>query len=300
MLHPSKVFYDTKKIENTVLIAGIGRSGTTFLSELLNYKNDYRIMFEPFHKYKVPEVSKLDYKLYIPSENNNINLKQLFSNILSGKIKNKWIDQYNMKYFCKKRLVKEIRINPSLKWVKLNFPTIPIVYIIRHPCAVTLSKMRLNWEDHLSNYITQNKLLTDYLEPYINSIKLAQTDFEKHILMWCIENMIVLRSFQKNEILIIFYEHLLLNPEKILRKVTRFINMKYSNNLLKYVNRPSLQTNSESAILKSENLLTNWQKYINDEQKDCALSLLNQFNLNYLYNLDSKPCLNEDANPFRI
>ena len=34
---------------NTVLIAGSGRSGTTWLSEILNYNNDYRSIFEPFY-----------------------------------------------------------------------------------------------------------------------------------------------------------------------------------------------------------------------------------------------------------
>ena len=53
MLNPSKYFYDAKIINNTIIIAGVGRSGTTLLAETINYDNQFRLMFEPFHKYKV-------------------------------------------------------------------------------------------------------------------------------------------------------------------------------------------------------------------------------------------------------
>ena len=53
MFSPSKYFHDTKNINNTILVAGVGRSGTTLLAETINYDNQFRLMFEPFNKYKV-------------------------------------------------------------------------------------------------------------------------------------------------------------------------------------------------------------------------------------------------------
>jgi hypothetical protein len=38
---------------NTIFLAGTGRSGTTWLSNIINYKNEYRYMFEPFQSKKV-------------------------------------------------------------------------------------------------------------------------------------------------------------------------------------------------------------------------------------------------------
>ena len=140
-------------------------------------------MFEPFHKYKVKTLSEMNYRLYISPLNNNEKLKEEYSKILSGDIRNKWVDQYNKKYFCVKRIIKEIRINQSLKWIKINFPEIPIVYIVRHPCAVTLSKLRLKWDNHLNEYMSQEDLLNDHLKPYIDIINSAETSYEKHFMM---------------------------------------------------------------------------------------------------------------------
>ena len=195
MFSASNIYFDTKQIYNTIIIAGVGRSGTTLLAELINYDNSYRFMFEPFHSVKVNEIKNFNCRLYISPSYNNKSLQKKYYKILSGDLRNSWVDQYNKKLFCNKRIIKEIRINQSLKWVKLNFPEIPIIYIVRHPCAVTLSKLRLNWNDHLFEYISQVELVNDHLKPYIHIINSAKTAYEKHLIMWCIENSIVLNSF---------------------------------------------------------------------------------------------------------
>ena len=212
-------------------------------------------MFEPFNKYKVKALSEMNYRLYIPHLNNNIKLKEKYYKILSGDIRNKWVDQYNKKYFCVNRIIKEIRINQSLKWIKINFPEIPIVYIVRHPCAVTLSKLRLNWDDHLFEYIGQIELVNDHLKPYIDIINSAKTAYEKHLIMWCIENSIVLNSFKKEEIFIIFYEYLITDPVKSIKKLYKYLNLNFNNKIIDTLSKPSLQANPQSAISRAKNII---------------------------------------------
>ena len=182
MLSCTKYYYDRKNINNTIIVAGVGRSGTTLLAQAINYDNEFRFMFEPFNKYKVKTLREMNYRLYIPHLNNDRKVKEKYYKILSGNLRNSWVDQYNKKLFCNKRIIKEIRINQSLKWIKLNFPEIPIIYIVRHPCAVTLSKLRLDWDDHLFEYISQIELVNDYLKPYINVINSAKTAYERHLI----------------------------------------------------------------------------------------------------------------------
>lgn len=38
--------------ENSVFLAGFGRSGTTWIFDIINYKNEYRYTFELFHPLK--------------------------------------------------------------------------------------------------------------------------------------------------------------------------------------------------------------------------------------------------------
>ena len=49
----SKFYIDAHNIKHTILIAGTGRSGTTWLSDTINYKNQFRYIFEPLHSNKV-------------------------------------------------------------------------------------------------------------------------------------------------------------------------------------------------------------------------------------------------------
>ena len=297
MFSPSKYYYDTKIINNTIIVAGVGRSGTTLLAETINYDNKFRLMFEPFNKYKVKALSEMNYRLYISPLNNNEKLKEEYSKILSGDIRNKWVDQYNKKYFCVNRIIKEIRINQNLKWIKINFPEIPIVYIVRHPCAVTLSKLRLDWDDHLFEYMGQIELVNDHLKPYINIINSAKTAYEKHLIMWCIENSIVLNSFKEEEIFIIFYEYLITDPVKSLKKLYKYLNLNFNNKIIDTLSKPSLQANPQSAISRAKNIINNWTNYVDDKQKQYTKNILNEYNLDQLYTLDPIPSMNENCDP---
>ena len=297
MLSPPKYFYDTKNINNTIIVAGVGRSGTTLLAETINYDSEFRLMFEPFNKYKVEALSKMNYRLYIPHLNNDGKLKEKYYKILSGDLRNSWVDQYNKKLFCNKRIIKEIRINQSLKWVKLNFPEIPIVYIVRHPCAVTLSKLRLNWDDHLFEYISQIELVNDHLKPYIHIINSAKTAYEKHLIMWCIENLIVLNSFKKGEIFIIFYEYLITHPVKSMENIYKYLNLNFNNKIIDTLSKPSLQANQESAISRTKNVINDWTNYVDNKQKKYTKNILNEYNLDQLYTLDPMPSIHENDDP---
>ena len=140
---------------NTLLIAGSGRSGTTWLSEIINYRNEYRDIFEPFHP-KVNNKINFEHK-FIAEHNNSENIYKNVQKILQGKIRNYWTDKFNKKLIINKRLIKCIRANLFLKYVHRNFIEIPIIFIIRNPFAVVNSKMRLNKEKgwHFPQYFDE-------------------------------------------------------------------------------------------------------------------------------------------------
>ena len=51
-------------------------------------------------------------------------------------------------------------------------------------------------------------------------------------MMWCIENSIVLNSFKKEEIFIIFYEYLISDPVKSIKKLYKYLNFNFSDNYI--------------------------------------------------------------------
>ena len=55
----------------TIWLVGDGRSGTTWIANLLNADNSYREMFEPFHPQKVPQAKQFEENMYIAPKTKN-------------------------------------------------------------------------------------------------------------------------------------------------------------------------------------------------------------------------------------
>ena len=159
--------------------------------------------------------------------------------IVYEKIRNRWIDEPNRKVIARKRLIKDIRANHLLRWIKTHFPEVPIVLLFRHPCAVTYSKMQLRWGTHLEEFLSQQELVEDFLGPFTDEIASPSNVFERHVLMWCIENYVPLRQFKKGEIHLVFYELLCTEPEAELERLFSFLGKSYSSKVLASIGMPS-------------------------------------------------------------
>lgn len=283
------LFIDRGQISDTVFLAGSGRSGTTWLEEILNHDNAFRAMFEPFHARMVDIISNWNYRQYLRPENRGTKFLGPATTILSGAIHHPWIDQYNRQHFPKKRLIKDIRANLLLKWIKANFPEIPIIFLIRHPCAVVNSRMKLGWDTHLKDFLVQDELVSDFLQPFKSEISSAQEIFDRQIFMWCIENYVPLKQFAPQEIIVTFYENLCLAPEVEAGKIFTFIGLKPSFAIEGIVNRASTESREDSAINSGENLISSWRKSISERQIRRAVDILGLFGLDRIYDEGDLP-----------
>jgi len=280
---PIPPIIDKNDYRNSIFIAGSGRSGTTWLQEIINYQNEYRILFEPFYPEKVDIISDWQPFQYLNASVDSQEYNDPAKAVLSGNIRNNWVDKYNRRLFSNKRIIKDIRANLILFWMKQKFPELPIVLIMRHPCAVANSKVQANWDDNLSHYLSQEKLMEDFLNPLKSQIKTFESSFDKHICSWCIENLIPLKQFQENEIYITFYEYLCVKPEEEIKKIFTYLRKTYSPKVLKHIKIPSLETSKRSAIISGTDLVSSWRKNINDKHKARSLEILSFFGLDKIY-----------------
>jgi len=287
-----QLFFDAGDYRKTVFLAGTGRSGTTWVEEIINGRNDFRIMFEPFHSKKVDILRDWNYIQYLRDDDRRDQFLIPASRILNGYIKNDWIDKENHKIFSRKRLIKDIRTQLILHWIKHNFPEIPIVMLLRHPCAVANSKLKLGWDTHLDEFLKQDELMQDFLNPFKKHLENAETLFDKHIFLWCVENYIPLKQFKEGEILVIFYEDLCKHPQNEIEKIMPFIGEPYSPEMLDQVTKPSAQSRKHSAIINKTDLVNSWRKSISDEQVKRSVEILSIFGLQKIYNDSDMPLMN--------
>lgn len=289
-----RLLIDSGDYRKTVILAGTGRSGTTWIEEIINAGNDFRVMFEPFHQQKVPLLRDWSYRQYLrPDERSNEYLGPAEA-ILRGKVRNGWIDQFNERIFSNRRLIKDIRIQLMLKWISEVFPEIPIILLMRHPCAVAASKLKLGWDTHLDEFLSQQQLMQDYLEPHRDVLTGAEDAFDRHLLMWCVENYVPLKQFAQGEILVLFYEHLCTEPHRQVDRIFSFIGMDAPEDVLRRCSVPSALSRKESAIVAGTDMLDGWRRSVDETQIERALEILGLFGLDTVYGEGSLPKLNEE------
>ncbi len=284
-----RFFIDHGDYRRTVLLAGTGRSGTTWVEDIVNFDNSFRPMFEPFHSRQIDLIRHWRYRQYLRPDVADERYLGPASAILSGKVRHPWIDRHNRRFIARTRLIKDTRVTLLLKWIKRHFPEIPQLLLLRHPCAVAHSKLKLNWDTHLDVFLDQSDLMCDFLSPFLDAIRSAEGPFDGHILTWCIENYVPLRQFAKGEILVIFYENICVAPEPEIRRIMSFLGKPYTDAILDDLRRPSTLSRNDSPIRTGEDLVTSWRGDITAGQVSRARELCAVFGLDGLYGGQSVP-----------
>ena len=277
-------------LEDTVILAGVGRGGTTWLSEIINYDNGYRYMFEPLNQERVGVVSNFNKRQYLRPEKDYDYHDNSLKKILSGNVKGYWIDHYNNKLITQKRLVKFVRGNLLLGRIKNLFPEIPIVLLIRHPFSVASSHVKRGWTAnfHLL-YFNQNELMEDYINPHKEYLSNLKTHFELQIAMWCIDNMIPMNQFRDKEIYVCFYEFLLEKPEEEIKSIFNHINKPFNAQVMNVIKKPSRISSTESTVknFSNEKLATARIDNLSEKEIEDGTAVLKHFGLEKLYNLET-------------
>jgi hypothetical protein len=283
---------NNRQLDDSILVAGTARSGTTWLGEILAGKNG-RIVFEPFHSRKIHAIKKLSYFPYLNPEQNNPILRDYCQRVFTGTIRHPWIDREITNLRPSFRVVKEIRACLFLKWLQNQFPEVPQILIVRHPCAVVLSRLQLDWatDSDILSFLNQQPLISDFLTPYLEIINQATTDAEKHAIIWCVHHLIPLNQFHLGEIKIVFYEDLYLHPKRELYQIEKHIRRSIPQDTFSLLSKPSHTTTSSSAIMTGYNPITHWQKKLTSTEIKIILDTVKAFGLDFLYGDSPYPCI---------
>jgi hypothetical protein len=269
---------------SSVFLAGSGRSGTTWVSAVINHRNAYRFVFEPFHPGRVRMMEAFRRRQYLRSGDRREEYLGPARTALTGGIRSLWTDRFNNKLVARRRLIKDIRANLLLGWIHENFPGMPIILLLRHPCAVVASQLALGWQEVLPETMEQEELVEDFLLPVEAEIQAARDPFERHLFSWCIENYVPLRQFGPGEIHLVFYESFLVHPEHELRRLFSFLGEDFDERAYRALRRPSPL--SHNPLIPS---VDGWRRFVTGRQLERAVEILGLFDLDRLYGEGTMP-----------
>jgi len=289
-----RLFVDTNPDHRaSIFLAGTGRSGTTWASDIINWHNEYRYLFEPFYPQKVSLCSRFRYRQYLRPGNRDPVYIEPAKAILTGRVRDRWIDSQNRKLVASKRLIKDIRANLLMYWMQANFPGVKMILIFRHPCAVANSKLKLSWGTHLGEFLGQDELMEDFLHPFRRELESASSDFDKHVFLWCVENYVPLKQFQRGELHLAFYETFCADPRGEVERLFAFLGRRMDQQILAHLKTPSTMTRQDSAIVAGGSLIDSWRKHVAAEQVKRSVEILRLFGLDKVYGEDSMPDMDQ-------
>ena len=283
---------------NTVLITGSGRSGTTWAAEVANFDHHYRIMVEPFHRGNVPAVRAFARRQYLRPESDDPTYLGPATAIFTGALRDAWVDGLNRPGIYTHRIAKDVRTTLMLGWIRAHFPGMPIVLLLRHPCAVARSRVQLGWDDIREDYLTQPDLIADHLGPFAAAIRAAQSDFERHVFDWCVENYVPFRTFARGDIHLAFYENLCVDPAAEVARLFAFLGRRYDNRVFENMTTPSasvqvtaVDRNRPRPPLDGARLIESWRDSVAPSDVERAYAIVESFGLEKIYGRSSMPDL---------
>ena len=283
----SIVFDGNVGLEDTVILASMGRSGSTLVSSIINCDNTYRLLFEPFRFDRVREAKHFVYPFYLRPENTAPHLFRDAQKIMTGNVHAQWIDQENKAVFPKKRLIKDIRINMMLKWLHNGFPKVKIVLLVRHPCAVVESWMaaRFGMGPVACERLCANEwFMEDINGSIMDEYRRAEPGFESLVFLWCVSYWVPFHQLGKDEVHLLFYEDLLIDPQKELEALFSFLGQSYNpRKALRVLTQPSSTTRANSDVFLKGYKFDSWRAHVTSGQLDRMYEIMSLFGMEKLY-----------------
>lgn len=291
--------YRLNNYSEVIWLIGSGRSGTTWVADLINHDKGYREMFEPFHPHLVDGMGFLKLHQYVRPGAPNPQLEAIAADVFSGRFRHPSIDCGNRSFVYNGLLIKDIFANLFARWAAQRFPHIKIVLLLRNPFAVALSTYKKRdwiWSTDPLDLLNQSALQEDYLRPFEDLIRETSRGGDyilRQILIWAIVNYVPLRQFEPGEIHVCFYEDLIKQPNREISGILQFAKPTARTGPVtiarETIDRPSRVTGKDSNFSAITAPDRSWENELTTHQIDAGLEILQCFGFEGLYDQNSMP-----------
>jgi hypothetical protein len=292
----------------TVLVVGSGRSGTTWLAELLARQLKRRPVFEPFHPRDSPIQHSL--RLFPSPADSNVHFAQAAKSVLTGRVRSRKLETSRSVRFPRGHVVKDIHALNAVPWFRTHFPCVPIILILRHPIATAASRLRIDtqWPDRtfygLARYLAttmgraeaeaNSESLGLALEAYDRFSSDLEEPLVRYVAEWCIENACAVAAANDFGVNLCFYENLVLDPRGVFRELISELGLAATVSQRLDPTRPSsMDVFARAASARySESrysLLGEWQKAVAPSTIARCISVLEEFGMADLYDAQPTP-----------
>lgn len=296
------------KIEDTIVVTGSPRSGTTLILESLHKIPGYKAINEPLIKEKIRKKYGFTLRSYIASGQFVPDQKNFLTHVLQGQMDQsaRWLFEAEtvpgriLEHSQRdKLLVKFCRLNRMLPWFAEQFDVRGIIFIIRHPCAVVNSMLRFGpWDKWTWEYIQQDSIASPTVQinhlpesvqnTFAPVIERISTKTEAFTLMWCLDNYLPLLHSTEHPWTLVPYEKLVKQNHSELRRICSALGVEENKKILKTLDKPSSSV-KEEVKENADAQLSKWKQQLTPKQIDDILSIVDETGLSRFYSDSIEP-----------
>lgn len=267
---------------STIILAGSGRSGTTWVGDMIASSTGVQQIFEPLiplWNSKVRTMTGWDRtdpyfrEIYLRPGGDYPEWRAHLESILLGKYRNYWTDFQRDSVFPQRYLVKEIRMNLMLGYIIDQF-NCPVIYLLRHPCAVINSRLNLPipWHADVRDILVQEDLVDDYLHDWIQEIEREKDLLGAHAVWWAVENHVALSQLASRPHKVIYYENVMSQSNQMSEEISAWLGLPNIRRKSRVdTTKKSRMTRPESIGASQNILLQEWQNRLSQEDQQRIL-----------------------------
>lgn len=284
------------------VIAGSGRSGTTWVLDCLADANQLRPIFEPLHPKVTPLGPAYAHRAIAPGDSHP-ELLEYLRRVDSGAYRSMWVNYrgrrdllfpgpqalLSLRQLRRLRrrwvrflgdlpglrrrsarqgaLIKVIRGNLALGWMVASLPA-RAVLIVRHPCAVVESQYRLGEIWHPSPILERfrgDQLLDARTQGrYRDLLKAKLSTIEALTLVWAIENQLPVAEAGEYGYEVIHYENMRRTPQSEWRRIAQALDLSQVP-APQIVQAPSQQASRRLDDPDADSTRPRWARALKDE-----------------------------------
>lgn len=291
--------------EETIVIAGVPRSGTTLLMEIFWALPDHKGINEPLLKPEVRQKHGFGYRSFLSPGDQAAAQRDFLDRVLKGQVGPdfRWsfngqrrLDRLRTHASQRRLVLKFCRINRLLQWFDGQFRTRGTLLVIRHPCA-TVSSM-LSFRNAWNHGPGPQPIrpgspldltgLPDHVQERFGPIIDSMTTYvEELALMWCLDYYVPFYCFDEHPWTLVPYERLIIEGVPELRRISALLGLESTPAMERLLEKPSSST--ISAVEAPREQIAKWRQHLTKDQIDAILSVVERAGLSHLYHADPEP-----------
>jgi len=261
---------------DALVLAGSGRSGTTWLAETICEVPDVRQVFEPLYPRWVRSARALPGQVRGPWPNAyGVRLapgedhgawRPFLERALTGRVRGYWTDRLDSTRKPTRFLVKLIRANMMLGYLIDEFSP-RVLFVQRHPCATVASRLARGWHAEPAALLEQEAIRDGILSPWIDTVAAESDPLARHAIWWAVENALALEDLATRPHLALTFEDLLMRPHEEVARVFSFLELPLPSSVQAALDRPSSLSRQERSYASASARLNAWKNDLDSEQQ---------------------------------